>query len=163
MINVGTLMNTHVELLRDIPELVSLMADDPTRIFAFHDNMPEATSPGNVWYQVPAPSLMLLWESTDPEEGSRMNQWVHTISAYARVGQWDPATDPPLGFYRLIQLLYLGKPQSIGRCMKDICILSSVGPISEHAPTFVRETDPAGVDFLRVTFKFAEIGDYDNA
>ena len=66
MIDTSDLVDNLVAVLRDIPELVEEMGGDPERIFAYHDQYPKRSSLAHAIHQMPAPSIMAVWQGTGP-------------------------------------------------------------------------------------------------
>ena len=69
MIDTSVLVDNLVATLRDIPDLVEEMGGDPERIYAYHDQYPKKVSLTHAIHQMPAPSIMAVWQGTARASG----------------------------------------------------------------------------------------------
>ena len=77
MIDTSVLVDNLVAMLRDIPELVEEMGGDPERIYAYHDQYPKKVSLAHAIHQMPAPSIMAVWQGT----GARLVRRLRRVEA----------------------------------------------------------------------------------
>ncbi len=109
MINPAELVDNLVALLRDIPDLVTEMGGDSERIFAYHDQYPKRASLAHAIHQMPAPSIMAVWQGTAPGSFGGMDVWKHQVTLYLRARETFEG-DPPTAYYRLYELIKKGVP-----------------------------------------------------
>ncbi len=154
MIDPSTLITSFITLLRDIPDLVTEMADDPARIYAYHDAYPVRVSLAQAIHQMPAPSIMAAWMGTAPGTLGGVDVWKHSVTLYLRAGE---SGGSPAPYYRMFRLITKGVPSSAGLEMLNAPVHPSCYPMD--LPTIQRQTDAEGVDYFEVPITFTEIGD----
>jgi hypothetical protein len=156
MIDPAELVDNLVALLRGIPELVAEMGGDEQRIFAYHDQYPKRSSLANAIHQMPAPSVMAIWQGTAPGYFGNAEVWKHQVTLYLRARETFDG-DPPTGYYRLFRLITKGMPTSAGAPMLNATVHPSCHPMD--LPLIQRQTDAEGLDYFEVPITFTEIGD----
>ena len=80
MIDPSVLVDNLVAMLRDIQDLVLEMDGDPERIYAYHDQYPKQSSLTHAIHQMPAPSIMAVWQGTGPGSFGGMDVWKHQVT-----------------------------------------------------------------------------------
>jgi hypothetical protein len=158
LVNPAEIIDSLVDLLRDIPELVQEMGGDEQRIFAYHDRYPKNVSLEMAKYQMPAPSVMIAWQGVRLGSRGGFNAWKHDLSISLRAKE--ETSDPPDGYYRLYRLVTKGVPATIGDGQP--MIYATVHPSCEpmdDIPPIQRQTDAMGVDYFEISMSFTEIGD----
>jgi hypothetical protein len=118
MIDSSVLVDNLVAALRDIPDLVTEVGSDSTRIYAYHDHFPKKASLAHAIHAMPAPGAMAVWQGTAPGSFGASDVWKHQVTLYLRARQTDE-TDPPTAYYRLFRLITKGTPAV--RCPKPGC------------------------------------------
>ena len=156
MIDPSELITSLVALLRDIPELVAETGGDSERIYAYHDQYPKRVSLAHAIHQMPAPSIMAVWQGTCPGQVGGTDVWKHSVTLYLRAGETFDG-DPPTAYYRLFRLITKGVPQSTGQPMLNSTVHANCWPMD--LPAIQRQTDAEGVDYFEVPLTFTEIGD----
>ncbi len=156
MIDPSVLVDNLVDLLRDIPELVAEVAGDEERVFAYHDQYPKRSSLANAIHQMPAPSVMAVWQGTAPGSFSSAEVWKHQVTLYLRARETFDG-DPPTAYYRLFRLITKGVPASAAVPMLNATVHPSCHPMD--LPLIQRQTDAEGLDYFEVPITFTEIGD----
>jgi hypothetical protein len=156
MIDPSVLVDNLVAMLRDIQDLVLEMDGDPERIFAYHDQYPKRSSLAYAIHQMPAPSVMAVWQGTVPGAFGGFDVWKHQVTLYLRARETF-AGDPPTAYYRLFRLITKGVPASAGIAMLNATVHPSCYPMD--LPTIQRQTDAEGLDYFEVPITFTEIGD----
>lgn len=156
MINPAELVDSLVAMLRDIPELVAEMGGDEERIFAYHDQYPKRSSLANAIHQMSAPSVMAVWQGTQPGSFGGAEVWKHQITLYLRAPETFDG-DPPTAYYRLFRLITKGVPASAGVPFLNATVHASCHPMD--LPLIQRQTDAEGLDYFEVPITFTEIGD----
>jgi hypothetical protein len=156
MIDPSTLIDSLVTLLRDIPDLVTEVAGDPERIYAYHDEYPKRSSLALAIHQMPAPSIMVAWQGTAPGNFGGSDVWKHQVSLFLRAGETFDG-DPPTAYYRLFRLITKGVPESTGLPLLNSTVHSSCYPMD--VPSVQRATDAEGLDYFEAQMSFTEIGD----
>ncbi len=156
MINPAKLVDNLVAMLRDIPDLVTEMGGDPERIFAYHDQYPKRASLAHAIHQMPAPSIMAVWQGTQPGAFGGMDVWKHQVTLFLRARETFDG-DPPTSYYRLFRLITKGVPTSTGGPMLNVTVHPSC--YSMDLPSVQRQTDAEGLDYFEVPTTFTEIGD----
>lgn len=155
MIDSSVLIDNLVVMLRDIPELVTEMGGDATRIYAYHDQYPKKPSLAYAIHQMPAPSIMVAWQGTIPGSFGLCEVWKHQIALYLRARETQDI-DPP-AYYRLFRLITRGVPTAGGQPMINATVLPSCNPMD--VPSIQRQTDAEALDYFEVSMAFTEIGD----
>src|SRR5215471_19954499 len=111
MIDTSELVDSLVATLRDIPELVEQMGGDPERIFAYHDQYPKKISLAHALHSMPAPSILVVWQGTQPGSFGGFDVWKHQISLFLRARE-SVGGDPPTPYYRMFRSITKGVPAS---------------------------------------------------
>jgi hypothetical protein len=156
MIDPSALVDNLVELLRSIPELVLEMDGDPDRIYVYHDQYPKRSSLAHAIHQMPAPSIMAVWQGTAPGSFAGMDVWKHQVTLFLRARETSDG-DPPTAYYRLFRLITKGEPMSGEVPMMSASVHPSCYPMD--LPMIQRQTDAEGLDYFEVPLSFTEIGD----
>ncbi|MCX6632315.1 MAG: hypothetical protein NTW28_32290 [Candidatus Solibacter sp.] len=156
MIDTSGLVDNLVALLRDIPELVEEMGGDPERIFAYHDQYPKRASLPHAIHQMPAPSIMAVWQGTTPGAFGDFDVWKHEVTLFLRARETFDG-DPPTPYYRMFRLIWKGVPAGSGVAMNNTTVHASFYPMD--VPSILRRTDGEGLDYFEVPTTFTEIGD----
>src|SRR5512138_402558 len=107
MIDASALLDTLVYLLRDIPDLVAELDGDRERTFAYHDHYPKNVSRTHALYSMPAPSIMAVWQGTQPGSFGGFDVWKHQITLFLRARAVEQDM-PPTSYYRLFRVITKG-------------------------------------------------------
>ena len=154
MVDPSVLVDNLVGMLRDIQDLVLEMDGDPERIYAYHDQYPKQSSLAHAIHQMPAPSIMAVWQGTGPGSFGGMDVWKHQVTLFLRVGE----NADPSAYYALFRLITKGTPVTTGDIqMINLTIHTSCYPMD--LPQIQRQTDAEGLDYFEVPLSFTEIGD----
>ena len=156
MIDPSEIVTNLVVMLRDIQDLVSEMDGDGDRIFAYHDQYPKNVSLVHAMHAMPAPSIMAVWQGTQPGSFGGVDVWKHQVTLFLRA-QETFADDPPTAYYRLFRLITKGVPTAAGIEMINATVHTSCYPMD--LPSIQRQTDSEGLDYFEVPLSFTEIGD----
>ena len=156
MVDPSVLVDNLVGMLRDIQDLVLEMDGDPERIYAYHDQYPKQSSLTHAIHQMPAPSIMAVWQGTGPGSFGGMDVWKHQVTLYLRARETFDG-DPPTAYYRLFRLITKGVPASVDVAMLNATVHPSCYPMD--LPMIQRQTDAEGLDYFEVPITFTEIGD----
>ena len=156
MVDPSVLVDNLVGMLRDIQDLVLEMDGDPERIYAYHDQYPKQSSLTHAIHQMPAPSIMAVWQGTGPGSFGGMDVWKHQVTLYLRARETFDG-DPPTAYYRLFRLITKGVPASVDVAMLNATVHPSCYPMD--LPMIQRQTDAEGLDYFEVPITFREIGD----
>ena len=156
MIDPSDLITNLVAMLRDVPGLVAEMNADFERIYAYHDQYPKNVSLIHAIHQMPAPSIMAVWQGTQPGSFGGVDVWKHQITLFLRARE-TLGGDPPTAYYRLFRLLTKGVPMAAGVEMINATVHASCYPMD--LPSIQRQTDAEGLDYFEVPISFTEIGD----
>ena len=141
-------------MLRAIPDLVAEMGGDATRIYAYHDSYPKNVSLVHAIHAMPAPSIMAVWQGTQPGTFGGMDVWKHQITLFLRA---KAEAAPGTAYYRLFRLITKGTPSG-----SDVPLLNTTVHPSCYAmdlPMIQRQTDAEGLDYFEVPLSFTEVGD----
>ena len=157
MIDSSVLVDNLVAVLRDIPELVTEMGGDPERIYAYHDQYPKRVSLAHAIHTMPAPSIMAVWQGTQPGSFGGVDVWKHQVTLFLRAKETFTG-DPPTAYYRLFRLITKGVPTAAGVEMLNATVHTSCYPMD--LPSIQRQTDAEDLDYLEVPLSFTEMGDY---
>lgn len=156
MIDPSALVENLVAMLREIEDLVLEMDGDAERIYAYHDQYPKRSSLAHAIHQMPAPSIMAVWQGTGPGSFGGFDVWKHQVTLFLRAGETAEG-DPPTAYYRMFRLITKGVPAASGVAMNIVTIHPSCYPMD--LPTIQRQTDAEGLDYFEVVISFTEIGD----
>ena len=156
MIDPSEIVTNLVVMLRDIQDLVSEMDGDGDRIFAYHDQYPKNVSLVHAMHAMPAPSIMAVWQGTQPGSFGGVDVWKHQVTLFLRAKETF-ADDPPTAYYRLFRLITKGVPTAAGVEMINAMVHTSCYPMD--LPSIQRQTDSEGLDYFEVPLSFTEIGD----
>ena len=156
MIDPAVLVNNLVALLRDIPELVTELDGDAERIYAYHDQYPKFASLARAIHEMPTPSVMAVWQGTQPGSFGGMDAWNHQVTLYLRARETFDG-DPPTAYYRLFRLITKGVPATADVPMLNVTVHPSCYPMD--LPLIQRQTDAEGLDYFEVPITFTEAGD----
>ena len=158
MINPAEIIDSLIEKLRAIPELVELMGGDEERIFAYHDRYPKKSSIETATSLAPAPSIMVAWAGTGPSQFGGNEAWRHEFSLALRTAPELDDGQTPASFYQLFRLITKGIPQGgDGVPLIFTTVHGSCHPM--ETPLIRRLTDIAGINYFEVLMSFTEIGD----
>ena len=156
MIDPSEIVTNLVAMLRDVPDLVAEMGGDFERIYAYHDQYPKNVSLVHAIHQMPAPSIMAVWQGTQPGSFGGVDVWKHQVTLFLRAKETF-AGDPPTAYYRLFRLITKGIPTSAGVEMINATVHTSCYPMD--LPLIQRQTDAEGLDYFEVPLSFTEMGD----
>ena len=156
MVDPSVLVDSLVGMLRDIQDLVLEMDGDPERVYAYHDQYPKQSSLTHAIHQMPAPSIMAVWQGTGPGSFGGMDVWKHQVTLYLRARETFEG-DPPTAYYRLFRLITKGIPTAAGIEMLNATVHPSCYPMD--VPLIQRQTDAEGLDYFDVSITFTEAGD----
>ena len=156
MINPAELVDNLVVLLRDIPDLVTEMGGDETRIFAYHNQYPKRASLAAAIHDMPAPGILAVWQGTQPGSFGNVDVWKHQVTLYLRARETYDG-DPPTAYYRLFRLITKGEPSSLGVPMMNATVHPNCYPMDP--PLIQRQTDAEGLDYFEMPLNFMEMGD----
>jgi hypothetical protein len=156
LINPAEIVDSLVDLLRDIPELVDEVGGDEERIFAYHDRYPKKVSLEVARYQMLSPGVMVAYQGTAPGSFGGFEVWRHEFSITLRAGE-EPDNEPPAGYYRLFRLITKGVSTGVGLPMNNATVHPSCHPMD--TPSMRRQIDANDIDYFEVLMSFTEIGD----
>ena len=156
MIDTSVLVDNLVTILRDIPGLVEEMDGDPERIFAYHDQYPKKISLAHAIHQMPAPSIMAVWQGSGPGAFGGFDVWKHQVTLFLRARESFDG-QPPTPYCRMFRSITKGVPTQTGQQMLNVQIHPNCHPMD--LPTIQRQTDAEGLDYFEVPITFTEIGD----
>src|SRR5690242_9504292 len=94
MIDPSEIVTSLVAMLRDVPDLIAEMGDDAERIYAYHDQYPKNVSLVHAIHAMPAPSIMAVWQGTQPGSFGGMDVWKHQVTLFLRAKETFGG-DPP--------------------------------------------------------------------
>jgi len=154
MIDTSALVNNLVAMLQDIADLVTEMDGDETRIYAYHDSYPKNVSLVHAIHAMPAPSIMAVWQGTQPGSFGGVDVWKHQVTLFLRA-----KAEGTVGtaYYTLFRLITKGTPTAAGVAMLNATVHTSCYPMD--LPHVQRQTDAEGLDYFEVPLSFTEIGD----
>ena len=156
MIDPSEITTNLVAMLRDVPDLVAEVGGDPTRIYAYHDQYPKNVSLVHAMHAMPAPSIMAVWQGTQPGFFGGVDVWKHQVTLFLCAKETF-AGDPPSSYYRLFRLLTKGVAAETGQPLLNATVHTSCYPMD--LPSIQRQTDAEGLDYFEVPLSFTEMGD----
>jgi hypothetical protein len=156
MIDPSEIITNLVAMLREVPDLVAEMGGDFERIYAYHDQYPKNVSLVHAIHQMPAPSIMAVWQGTQPGSFGGVDVWKHQVTLFLRAKETFGG-DPPTAYYRLFRLITKGVPAGSDVPMVNVTVHPSCYPMD--LPLIQRQTDAEGLDYFEVPLSFTEMGD----
>lgn len=157
MLKPSLVVDTVVSTLQTIPELVTAMAGDSTRIYAFHFRYGLEKSLTEALNQMIPPSTLVVWSGTIGGNFSGYQIWKHHIDIYFRAP--NTVNISPAIAYEDIWWLMMNKPVNSGSLnIRQIEILPSQLDLME-TPSVEHHIDEEGQDFFCGKCVFGEIGD----
>ena len=154
MIDPSEIVTNLVALLRDIPALVTEVGGDPARVYPYHDSYPKNISLVHAIHNMPAPSIMAVWQGTGPGSFGNVDVWKHQITLFLRA---KPEANAGTAYYRLFRLITKGIPAAAGIAMENATVHPSCHAMD--LPQIQRQTDAEALDYFEVPLSFTEIGD----
>src|SRR4051794_12970992 len=108
MVNPTDITDAIVATLRTIPELVTAMNSDPSRISAYHYILGKDNRLSKAQFQTASPSIMVMWDGTNGGNFSGYEVWKHRFMLYIRAA--NQANNPaPIGYETLWYYIVNGK------------------------------------------------------
>jgi hypothetical protein len=156
MIDASEIVTNLVAMLRDIPDLLAEVGGDPMRIYPYHDSYPKNVSLVHAIHAMPSPSIMAVWQGTQPGSFGGVDVWKHQVTLFLRAKETFEG-DPPTAYYRLFRLITKGIPTAAGIEMLNATVHPSCYPMD--LPQIQRQTDAEGLDYFEVPLSFTEMGD----
>jgi len=147
MTNARELVDNFVALLRQIPELVAEMDGDSSRIRAYHDSFPEASSLESAVHTMQAPGILVAWMGEEPGSIGELQAYRQRLRVCIRARN----------YYKVCGLLRHGVPTSIGVPMIRATVHPSCLPMD--LPRIERRTDAEQLDYFEAEIGFLEYGD----
>ena len=154
MIDPSEIVTNLVAMLQDIPALVAELGGDPARIYPYHDSFPKNISLAHAIHNMPAPSIMAVWQGTAPGSFGTMDIWKHQITLFLRAKN---EAAPGAAYYRLFRLIVKGVPAATGQEMLNATVHPSCNAMD--LPQISRQTDAEALDYFEVPISFTEMGD----
>jgi len=156
MLNPRLITDAIVAALQTIPELVTAMAGDASRIVAYHylfgaDNRLDLAV--NV---MPAPSILVAFEATQPGNFSGSEIWRHHFQIYIRTGSAANFA-LPLSYEDIWFYIVNGKVNGTSQNIRYINLIDEVDIML--TPGIIRSVDEDRVDTFVASFVIPEIGD----
>lgn len=152
MINVSRLVDSIVDNLRAIPELVALMQGRDESIFAYHDLYPDRNSLTLEITKLLPGQMMVAWTGTTPSSG--MGYWNHSIKIYARAIEEPSNGAAPDSYYEIVRLVFDGVPAGQSLTMRQIEFLDFCDPMANE--NVFRSSDIEGIDHFEIDLTFTE-------
>src|ERR1035437_5075777 len=125
MIDASEIVNNLVAMLRDVPALVAEVGNDATRIYAYHDSYPKNVSLTHALHQMPSPSIMAVWQGTQPGSFGGVDVWKHQVTLFLRAKE---ETTAGTAYYRLFRLITKGIRPGAGLVLKTPPVLPFASP-----------------------------------
>ncbi len=153
MIDPNDIVAELVALLQDIPDLVTAMGGDATKIVGYFETSSRLDL---AIYQMVPPGIMVAYQGLAPARFGGFDVWAHQLSIAIKLPVSSSAAALS-GYYEIFRLIVKGMPTSAGQEMQYIQVNPSCDPMD--TPTMRRQTDAQGVDYFEVSMTFTEIGD----
>jgi hypothetical protein len=151
VVSLIAITNAMVDTLKAIPELVALLEGGlATNIVGYIDVNPTRNSMSNAVYQMPAGSLLVVWNGTTLESGE-MAAWYHVLQIYVRARRGDSAL-------AIIDALVDGIPIPGDGLRWRYCPIMD-GLLPTEVRDVARLIDEEGIDYFAVTTFTQETGD----
>lgn len=152
MVSLTDLTNAMVETFQAIPEVVALLDQGAASVLAHIDENPTKNSISKAIYQMPAGSLLVVWNGTVIELAvTNMLAWAHVLQVYVRAKRGASAL--PLINALIDGIPIPGDGQRWRYCpILDGCLPTDVRDIA-------RLIDEEGIDYYVTTTVTQETGD----
>ena len=144
-VNPEDIVGALVTLLRDIPDLVTAMGGDATKIYAYLDRYPTNVSLEMAKYQMPSPGIMVAWQGSGPGSFGGFEAWKHEISIFCRAGVGSEST--PSGYWELFRLIVKGVPAAAAIAMQYVTVHPACQPMD--TPSMRRGSASSQCSFAR--------------
>lgn len=161
MINTDLLVNAVVSTLQTIPDLVTALNGDPTRIFPYHYIYGIDAPLETALYEVKPPCIMVAWENTLPGDFDGTTLWKHTVNVYMRTGNQALASPPITPAYLWWMIINLGVNSTAVNIRYTQILKSGSTPLVDimDTPAIEHMKDENGMDFFIGRCTFPELGD----
>jgi hypothetical protein len=154
MLHPTTLAEAQVAMLRLIPELVSDMGGDATKIYAYKDEYGVNTDLAAAIQQMPADrGLMVVWRGTGPRDrGGFQEVWDHRFSYVLR------GVDPATAFVHVVNGIPSdGSERYTRRAPHTHCLPPKTPSIERRSLLIGQESV---IDYFEISVVYTEKGDY---
>lgn len=148
MINGTLIRDALAAAWQTVPELVTLLANDPVRIFAYAAEGPSSEA---ILLEelTDAPKIFIRYDGF--EKGSGMDPWTHSLTIAFR-------SNPSYCTHEQLQYALInGLVPASGLPMKNHQLFDSVYPVDFNSGH--READGNGLDYFRISATVQEVGD----
>ncbi len=157
MLNPRPITDAIVTALANIPALAAAMTVNAVvRIDAFHYQLGDEFSLAEAVYKMPAPSMLIAWEGTQPGNFDGCTIWKHKFSVFFRMGN-AAGIGSPVGYEDLFWLACNGIPTGSSVNIRYMNLVSGVDIMD--SPGILHRLDEDRMDFFQATFVIPEIGD----
>ena len=151
MVSLIEITNAMAAKMQSIPELVALLDNGAGSVISYIDENPNRNSSSNAIYQMPAGSLLVVWNGTVMEAGETMEAWIHMIQIFVRARRGDSAL-------AVIDALMDGIPIPGDGLRWRYCPIMD-GVLPTEVKDISRLIDEEGIDYFVVSTFTQETGD----
>jgi hypothetical protein len=149
LVNSNDIIDALILLLQDIPDLVTAVGGDETRIFAYKDVFPGSISLRDAIYKQPTPSVMVAFQGRKSGGGNhRISTIRHNLLVIVR-----PSS--VADYAEIVALILEGTPTSTGLPIGNVNIADCL-PFGGDDWDFQRESDENGIDYYTLLLNFEE-------
>lgn len=156
MIDPSTLTDGVVTALQSIPDLVTAMNGDQTRIYAHHYLYGQEYRFAEALYKVTPPSILVVWEGTFGGNFDGQTIWKHHVALYLRTANVANA-ETPTSYEHLFWLIVNGPVFGGPANIRQSHVIPEVDIMDTPSATHMVDED--GMDYFKVEMSFPEIGD----
>jgi hypothetical protein len=150
MVDTNDIIDALVLLLKDVPDLVTAVGSDETKIFAYKDAYPTSVSLRDAIYVQPTPSIMVAFQARLRATNGDWSTIRHDVLVIAR-----PSS--VADYASIAALVTEGVPTSGGGIkLCDLEVVSDCLPFSVDLPELQRESDENGIDYYTLLLSFRE-------
>lgn len=152
MINPSILVDAIVAALRDTPEVVRNVGNDPQRITKYTDNPPYSSSLSRGIYLAPTPSVLVAYQGTQTSTAD--GAVTHTFNLFLRAQ--DPQDPQVPSFADLVTSIFNAMPTT-GEGLRLIDMELTDGVLPMEPPSTDRIHDEEGrLDIFQMTTSITE-------
>lgn len=149
MVDTNDIIDALITQLRDIPDLVTAVGGDETRIFAYKDAYPGSVSLREAVYSQTTPSVMVAFEARKRDKNGEWPTVRHDLLVIVRPSSVS-------GYATIAALITEGTPTTAALPMYILEIHADCLPFGVDLPELQRESDANGIDYYTLLLSFKE-------
>lgn len=152
MLSETVLIDAQVDILRLIPELVTDVGGDSSRIFAYVDTYPTEIDSTRAIHDMPNNSVMVMWRSTGLGSHARREVWKHNFAWIIR------GVDPLTMWTHVVNGVPTGGTERLTRREVHPACYPMDTPRIDRKSLFIGMD--ASIDYYEISVTYTEKGDF---